>query len=434
LTYYIVRLYSMNSYTPDCRVFVYPFVRNHDGSDIIIGQPEKAIFLVLPSDAVEILDCLASGKTVGEAQDHYQSKFNIVPDMEDFLITLEREGFIQPIWSEFSKPLSDVGFASASNRKSIVSPVTFHFSQFPQNLARLFFCQFALIVYGSVIVLALVCMVIDPSVIPGWKALLFQKDITITQFILLVIEFVAVFLHEMAHLIAARAVGVYSRIGIGNRMWMLVAETDMTGIWAVPRKQRYLPFLAGPLLDCVSFSMLIILFFVVKRFQILVPLTLFRIGQAVLFMYLLNLLWQCYLFVKTDLYYAIANFFNCKNLVSDTITFLRNQLAKVIPSIQLVDQSYVPDKEMRFIRFYAFVWIIGHLLALYVLFFVTLPLIYSYLLIIYNVIHVGYRIDLYAFVDVITIGLAFIAIRGVGFCMWFHELFVSWRRSYAMAH
>ena len=58
-----------------------------------------------------------------------------------------------------------------------------------------------------------------------------------------------IFVHELAHLIAARAVGVNSRMGISHRLWYLVAETDLTGLWSVTRNQRYLPMLAGMIVD-----------------------------------------------------------------------------------------------------------------------------------------------------------------------------------------
>jgi hypothetical protein len=51
------------------------------------------------------------------------------------------------------------------------------------------------------------------------------------QLLVMVIGYATVFLHEMAHLVAARgAVGVSSRLGISHRLWYLVAETDMTGV------------------------------------------------------------------------------------------------------------------------------------------------------------------------------------------------------------
>jgi putative peptide zinc metalloprotease protein len=48
----------MRRYTPETRVVVHPFVQQTEGEEVVIGQPEAQIFLVLPPDAVEILEYL----------------------------------------------------------------------------------------------------------------------------------------------------------------------------------------------------------------------------------------------------------------------------------------------------------------------------------------------------------------------------------------
>jgi putative peptide zinc metalloprotease protein len=417
----------MEHYTAKSRVFVHPFVRQHDGEGIIIGRPDTATFLALPSDAIEILDCLADGKTVGEAQLHYQEKYSIIPDMGEFLSILEEEGFIRRLPTNTTNLPSDALLPPLEPRAREPSKVRFHFANFPQHLAQLFFCKPALAVYGAMIALAMAIIVIDPSIVPGWDAFLFRENIVLMRSILFLIGFVTLFLHEMAHLVAARAVGVSSRLGIGNRMWVLVAETDMTGVWSIPRNQRHLPFLAGPLLDCVAASVLIIFFFIIKQAHISVYPAALQIGRAVLFGYLLGLIWQCYFFVRTDFYYVIANFFGCKNLMGDTIIFLQNRLARVIRSISAIDQSHIPASEMRFIRWYSLIWLTGRTIALYVLFFIIIPLIYSYCLIIYSTINAGYKANPYAFVDAVSIGLVFLIFRGIGFWLWIHELLMGRR-------
>jgi hypothetical protein len=45
--------------------------------------------------------------------------------------------------------------------------------------------------------------------------------------------------HELAHLAAARSLGVPARIGLSTRLFYLVAQTDVSGIWAAPRRARY---------------------------------------------------------------------------------------------------------------------------------------------------------------------------------------------------
>ena len=54
-----------------------------------------------------------------------------------------------------------------------------------------------------------------------------------------------VVLHETAHMLAAARHGIKPKYGIGNRLWTIVAEPDLTGILTLPKSQRYFPMLAG---------------------------------------------------------------------------------------------------------------------------------------------------------------------------------------------
>jgi hypothetical protein len=410
----------MSQFTTNSLVSVYPFSRQIDGEEIIIGRADISVFLALPLDAIDILDSLANGKTVGETQLLYQEKYSEVPDIEDFLNLMEQEGFVGP-------QKTDITNQTQSFLKTTRVPAHFHFTNFPQSLAQKLFSRPALIVYSILIILALASIVVEPSLIPGWDALLFKENITLMRLIIVIMGYTAVFLHEMAHLVAARAVGVLSRLGISNRMWVLVAETDMTGMWSIPRNQRYIPFLAGPLLDAVSASILVLVFFTADRGLIIISPVIFLLGRAMLLRYLLNLLWQCYFFVRTDFYYVIASIFKCKNLMSDTTVFLRNQISKIIPLIQYVDQSNIPNSEMQFIRWYTIIWIIGRIAALYVLFSITIPLLYNYCVIVFSALSIGYQNNPYKFIDAILISSIFFVTQSIGLCLWIRSLIITRR-------
>ena len=85
-----------------------------------------------------------------------------------------------------------------------------------------------------------------------------------------------------------------------------------------------------------------------------------------------------FLFTRTDLYFVAAAFLNCKNLLNDTSTYLRNQLARIIPQIHSVDQSAIPPLERRAIRTYAGFFLAGRVWAFLTLFWITIPVTVSY--------------------------------------------------------
>ena len=409
----------MSKYTANTQVAVSSFTRQTDEEEVVIGHPDAGVFLVLPPDAVELLDSLATGKTIGEVQSAYQTKYGEVPDLEDLLTYLESKGFVRPCVQSRK--------SSNGDRVEDRTPVTFnsgkpatvryHFVNFPRSLAQKLFGKTAMLSYGGLIALALIATVADPAIVPGWDAYFFKQNTTLMILILVILDCITLFFHEMAHLVAARAVGVSCRMGISNRLWMLVAETDMTGMWSVPRSQRYLPFLAGPLLDTVSASVLILILFLQHQRWIALPPVIFQLSRALMLNYFLGLLWQCYFFMRTDFYYVIANFFQCKNLLKDTEVFIRNQIAR--PNrIRRVDQSHIPSKEMRVIRIYAALWSLGRIAALYSLIFITLPLVWHYSQSLLPVLRSGYQANPYAFVDALLMLSMVCVPQGIGLWLW----------------
>jgi putative peptide zinc metalloprotease protein len=415
----------MAKYTSEILVAVYPFTRQIEGEEVVIGRTDIAVFLALPYDAVEILDNLSEGNTVGETQLLYQEKYGEVPDLEELLELLEHKGFVQPLVKDKTNQSKTFIKTTDLPRPPKLATAHFHFANFPQSLAQRLFSRPVLFSCCVLIGLALVAIAVEPSIIPGWGAHFFHENFTLMRFVLIVMSYATLFLHEMAHVVAARAVGVSCRMGISNRMWMLVAETDLTGIWGVPRNKRYLPFLAGPLLDAVSASVLTLILFAQSRGWFVLHPVVFQLVRAMLLTYLLGLLWQCYFFVRTDFYFVIANFFRCKSLMKDTEVFLRNYLARFIPSVHRVNQSHIPVAERWVIRCYAILWLVGRIAALGSLIFIIVPLIWHYYLAVFGVLSRGYQSNSYAFIDALLMILLVFTPQSIGFWLWIRSFYTA---------
>src|SRR2546423_2520641 len=245
----------MPTYTRETLITVHPFTRQPDGEEVIIGRRETGVFLAIPPEAVEVLEHLAQGKSGGEAADLYQQRHGETPDLEDFLGLLESKGMVQPVRE---------GNHGPGKEPSGVVPamqLRYHFSSFPQSIAQGLFSRPLLSIYFLLIALALTLVGLDPWLRPGPRDWYFPDHRTLTWTLLIAASYATIFIHELAHLVAARALGINSRLGIGHRLWYLVAETDLTGLWSVSGRQRYLPLLAGVLIDAVSASTLVALVF-----------------------------------------------------------------------------------------------------------------------------------------------------------------------------
>jgi putative peptide zinc metalloprotease protein len=407
----------MGNYTEDGVVSIYPFTKQVEGEEVVIGRKDTVTFLSIPIDAFEILDELSKGFTIGQVRHFYQEKYEENPDIADLLNFLEVKGFVKP-FIDGEKNIDHWNVINESNPVKKVKTSYFYFPGFPQSLAQKIFGRYSLVLMGVCIGFGLLSAIFEPSIIPNWNAFFFKENLTIMQLFLTLIGLLTLFLHEMAHLIAARALGIPSKIGISNRMWMLVAETDMTEIWSVPRNQRYLPFLAGPLFDSFCASLLAIILYIHKKGLITISPLGEQICKAILLSYLLGLLWQCYLFIRTDFYFVFANLFRCKSLMKDTEVLLLNQLAKFLPFIKKVSQSNIPIAERSIIRCYAVIWLIGRAIALHVLIFIATPLIWHYFLKISTILNAGHSENPSAFIDaLLMVALVFIP-QAYGLWLW----------------
>jgi hypothetical protein len=355
----------MARYPLDTHVRVESLSRQLEHDGVLIGRSDTATFLLLPREAVEILDDLAAGLTVGEAQRRHVERYGEIPDLEDLLTTAEEHGFVRPA-SEEPGP-------AASPRRA-------HFEWIPPRVARRLCGPAALGAGATLLLLALAAIAVDPSLVPGWRAAYFPTNTAAGLLFLMIMGLFTTFLHEMGHVVAARARGVSCRFTIGNQLWFVTWETDMTGVWALPRRERFLPLLGGPLVDLFSASALVLLFFAAGRGWLPLDPVVLPFARALLFIYLLRILWQCYFFLRTDFYYALSNLLGCRSLMQDTEDLLRNVRARLLRRGRTIDQSHIGLAERRMIRAYAVVWLAGRGIALTLLLFVQLPLLFHYVM------------------------------------------------------
>ena len=396
-------------YTRDSIVAVRPFTRQREGDEVVIGSPETGDFLAVPPEAVELLDLLALGKSFGEVCDLYFQDTGETPDLEDLLSHLQTKGIVET---------QVTGLAGEEQARRPVQEKTYHFSKFPQSIAKMLFGRVTLACEATLIVVAIVLILRYHSLMPVPLDLVFYQQRALSWTLLTTFTYAGIFLHELAHLVAARAVGVNSRMGISHRMWYLVAETDLTGLWSVPRKQRYLPMLAGMIVDAAVAASLVLLLFADHQHLLFLSPFVRHLLRAMAFTNLLRILWQCFLFVRTDLYFVAVTYLNCKNLLLDTATFLRNQLAGVTTRVRPVDQSGIPPTERRAIRVYAALYLGGRAWAFITLFWVTIPVCIGYWGSLVPAFRVGYTANPADFLDALTASLYFLIPTMAGFVFW----------------
>ena len=405
----------MGDYSSDALVAVRPFTRRRDGDSVTIGDVDREVFLAIPVEGLDILDALSEGRTVGEAARLYEEKHDEVPDIEDFLAALEEEGFVgaDPAAKEqgAAAPAPDLRAPRRSWALAGLTPAT----------ARRMVGWPVMAVFAALIVLGTVAQADDPAIVPTPGALFYPEYFGALTWATFACAMFGIAVHEFGHVVAARAAGVPSRIGIGNQMYFMVATTDMSGILLAPKRQRYLAFMIGSILDLVSYSVLAGVQWGGRHGVLELPRWGTLLISGVMLTYSTRVVWQWFFFLRTDGYYVISTLLNCRSLMADTQDYLYNLTARLRRSAHRVDQSGVPRREMRMVRGFAVFWLTGRLMFLGLLFTVALPLLWNYLEQVGRwVVGGNSRFSTFDFATVVI--LAFL-IDGGGLVLWLRSLY-----------
>jgi hypothetical protein len=150
-------------------------------------------------------------------------------------------------------------------------------------------------------------------------------------------------------------------------MYFLVAQTDVSGVRVAPRNRRYAAFLAGMTCDVA-----IVTGCLVTQVAGLGGAGE-RVARAVAYMLVVALLFQCLVFMRTDVYYVLANWLRVGNLHEDTRHLLANRVRRLTGRAPAHDLSAVPERELRIIRWYAPFYLAGSAAVLVALGFLVVP-------------------------------------------------------------
>ena len=391
----------------------------------MVGRMGSENFAAFPPDGVALLKQLLTGMTPQEASAWYQEQYQDTVDMDDFLQTLQDLDFIHRIRSRRKEPFSKGERRSLISRLRVRlvrltgsyeallqvmakresrSPIsrlrvrlvrlTGSYEVLPQVMAkkdafwrlvgRAFFSPLAWALYAALFGYCVFLMVQYPYLLPHYQQIFFSPSYTVIELGLFLGGFFPIFFHEWFHMLAGRRLGIPSRLSIGRRLYFVVFETDLTGLWSVPAKARYLPFLAGMVADILFFSLMTIIADLTH-----VPGDPYSFPSAfclaMSYATVLRFLWQFYFYLRTDIYYVIITALRCINLHETTKQYLRNRFYRLIgrPD-KMQDESLWSSRDRRFAPWYAPVFLLGYAFSIGLSLFVGIPVTYSYLSGVFN--------------------------------------------------
>jgi hypothetical protein len=310
-------------------VALYPLTFLDEDGEVVVGRTDIDSYGVFPPEGAELLRQLAAGMATGAAARWFADTYGEQVDIADFLATLDE--------LEFLVRDSDSAVAAGST-----PPLRW------QRLGRWAFSP-----------VAWVCN------------LLFTHYVTVLTLVLFLGQFPFLLLHESFHMLAGRRLGLRSSMRLGRRLYYILIETTMDGLVAVPRRQRYLPMLAGMLADLLVIAVLTLIADVTMSPGGRVSL----LGGACLalaFTTLLRFAWQFCFYLRTDLYYTAVTVLGCMDLQAAARVILANRWRRLLRR-PLADESQLHPRDRAVGRWYCWLVPAGYAFSLCMLALAVIP-------------------------------------------------------------
>jgi putative peptide zinc metalloprotease protein len=330
------------------RITLHDLVIRPEADDWIVGRVELQEFVAMPQLGVRVIRLLSDGQTVSETRQRLEAEDDDAIEVLSFVEQLRDLGFLKAI---------DGIALEAEQRDDVAS--SFPWIR-PAHVDWLFSGPL-LAVYAVLCGAALVIMALRPRLLPRYGDLFISRSTTTVVVADTALTLALMGLHELAHLVAARSVGVPARISWGTRLFDLVAQTSMPGVWAVSRRERMRCYLAGLGFEAVLASVVIIVLAAANPHG-----AAGRTGSAIVALILLGFLMQLLVFKRTDVYFVVADLVRARNLHDDACRYLLTGVRALVsrarrrpPPASPAQPAPTDRREYRLVRGYAWFMVAG---------------------------------------------------------------------------
>lgn len=332
------------------RVRFRPLTFRREGPEYVMGCREISAYLSIPAVGVEVVRMLQEGKTIGEVEQRFADRPpEERPDVPDLVTTLAEIGLVaeidgRPIEHEAPEPEEGQGLAVLNGLR--------------REQVHWLFGRPALVLHAAAFVAVLALLALNPRFFPLNRDFFVLPWFSLNTALVILTCGTTMFLHEIGHVVAARAMGVDARLNVGRRLWALVAEARLGEIWELTRGARLVIYLSGIIVNTWIFLACLVVAILIG------PSTFQKWLRLVMVFEFYSIAWQFVFFVKTDLHYALADLFYARNLMEQSREYLESIAGRIIPGLCQSDLSDLPALERRFIKVYAWFSVVGLLLAL----------------------------------------------------------------------
>jgi len=332
------------------RVRFRPLTFRREGPEFVVGCREISVYLSVPAVGVDVIRMLDAGATIEEVERKFAGHPpDERPDVRDFVSSRADVGLVseldgRPVEYVAPEPEEGTGVSLLRGLRG--------------EHVRWLFGRPALVLHAAAFVAVLALLALHPNYFPLSRDFFVLPWLSLNTALVALTSIVFLLVHEMAHVTAARAMGVDGRINVGRRLWIPVAQTNLGEIWELTRGSRIVVYMAGIIVNTWIFLACLVIVIHIG------PSPVQRWLRLVMIFEFYGIASQFVLLVKTDLHYVLADLFYARNLMEQSREYMEGVASKVIPGLCAPpDLSALPTLERRFIRVYGWASAAGLVLA-----------------------------------------------------------------------
>ncbi|WP_243292869.1 hypothetical protein [Bacillus sp. FJAT-47783] len=320
--------------TKQSKLILQPLTIRQDRKSYIVEDVTSHEYYEMPKICVDAIGMIQEERTLGEVEVELKKQYpNENVDLIDFANQLIELELVKKIDGE------EISYQKPKNQNS-------GFSWISPTFARLFFSKWSMYGFGLLFIINIFLFLWKPALIPSYRDVFVFDVMSFNILAWLFITFCTVMVHELGHVLAARAYDLPTTMGISHRLFFVVFETDLSRSWSLSPKERNVLYLGGMCFDqVVLFGALI--------GQLLFPNA--NLLAVIVLDVFIRTVFQCCLYMKTDFYYVLENVTGCYNLMENGKQFL----SRWLPFIRQQDQTETFTGEEKMVKMYALFYIAG---------------------------------------------------------------------------
>jgi putative peptide zinc metalloprotease protein len=323
----------------ESRLTLYPLQIRPDKKHFIVEDEVTGEFYEMPKVCIDAIEQLNQGKSLRKVEAQLLQAYpSEEVDMMDFANQLIEYGLVKEIDGQATESVKKTQSVSGMGW---LSP----------RLGRLFFNPISNTIYSIFFIMNITLMILHPELLPHYRDIFLVDSMLLNVFIYAAISFLFLMIHEFGHMLAIRSYGLPTKLSIGHRLFFIVLETDLTSAWKLAPRERLKLYLGGMAFEQVILSTTILLSLALggsTSFWVSVlPIIIFDISMKTIY--------QCCIYMKTDLYYVVENITGCYNLMENS----KQSLSKWLPFLKQKEQTKPFTGESLTIHLYSIIYLIG---------------------------------------------------------------------------